>query len=583
MEPGKLFIGGISWDTSEERLREYFQTFGEIVEAVIMRDRTTGRARGFGFIVFADASVAEKVVTERHIIDGRTRCFLEDYKCIICSLVGVALPGQTNPFCVVNNIQNSECILENLKRTNRCWYRLNTIDSLDSKYLMDSHFEATLTTRHGGFHSHLMCSHFEILSPNHFLKSRYVEAKKAVPRDDHQNFSRNNGSIQGSPGPTRTKKIFVGGLASTVTETDFKKYFDQFGTITDVVVMYDHNTQRPRGFGFITFESEEAVDKVLFKTFHELNGKMVEVKRAVPKELSPGPARSQSGGSYTNYSLNRVSSFLNAYTQGYSNSNSPMRMEGRFSPVTAGRNGYPLYSPSNYNMGLNLDSGIGLNYGPSQDSGLGYARGVNSYYSGNTNRFGGGPVYDAGLAGNGQLANSVNRNPWGNNGILSYNSNSNTLTSNAFVGSGAGNTGSRGSFGIIGEIWGSSPFSAQVGGGGGSVATGNSGYGIGGNNFGGRAEYGGKNGETTPSYSIAKSIRDEGLGNLYGSGSFYGDHGWRSSSPELVGSASFGYGGGANGDVTPNNSVGYVGGYSVNARTNRGNCSLGHHIYRMDT
>ncbi|KAK3000034.1 hypothetical protein RJ639_022631, partial [Escallonia herrerae] len=72
MEPGKLFIGGISWDTDEERLREYFHTFGEVVEAVIMKDRTTGRARGFGFIIFADAAVAERVVKEKHTIDGRT-------------------------------------------------------------------------------------------------------------------------------------------------------------------------------------------------------------------------------------------------------------------------------------------------------------------------------------------------------------------------------------------------------------------------------------------------------------------------------------------------------------------------------
>ncbi|CAN0903100.1 Heterogeneous nuclear ribonucleoprotein 1, partial [Linum grandiflorum] len=76
-----------------------------------------------------------------------------------------------------------------------------------------------------------------------------------------------------SPGPGRTKKIFVGGLASTVTETDFKNYFEQYGNITDVVVMYDHNTQRPRGFGFITYDSEEAVDRVLHKTFHELTVK----------------------------------------------------------------------------------------------------------------------------------------------------------------------------------------------------------------------------------------------------------------------------------------------------------------------
>lgn len=73
---GKLFIGGISWDTNEERLKEYFGKYGDIVEAVIMRDRTTGRARGFGFVVFADPAVAERVIAEKHVIDGRTVCSL---------------------------------------------------------------------------------------------------------------------------------------------------------------------------------------------------------------------------------------------------------------------------------------------------------------------------------------------------------------------------------------------------------------------------------------------------------------------------------------------------------------------------
>ncbi|GAB2268434.1 hypothetical protein Dimus_003395 [Dionaea muscipula] len=43
-ELGKLFIGGISWETNEDRLREYFSTFGDVVEAVIMKDRATRRA-----------------------------------------------------------------------------------------------------------------------------------------------------------------------------------------------------------------------------------------------------------------------------------------------------------------------------------------------------------------------------------------------------------------------------------------------------------------------------------------------------------------------------------------------------------
>ena len=74
MESGKLFIGGISWDTNEDRLREYFQTFGEVVATVIMKDRTTGRARGFGFVVFADPAIADRVVKQKHMIDGRTVC-----------------------------------------------------------------------------------------------------------------------------------------------------------------------------------------------------------------------------------------------------------------------------------------------------------------------------------------------------------------------------------------------------------------------------------------------------------------------------------------------------------------------------
>lgn len=59
-------------------------------------------------------------------------------------------------------------------------------------------------------------------------------------------------------GPTfsDSKKIFVGGLAPTVTEQDFRRYFQEFGRTTDAVVMMDRDTQRSRGFGFVTFEEE---------------------------------------------------------------------------------------------------------------------------------------------------------------------------------------------------------------------------------------------------------------------------------------------------------------------------------------
>lgn len=56
--------------------------------------------------------------------------------------------------------------------------------------------------------------------------------------------------------PVESKKIFVGGLAPTVTEQAFRQYFEKFGRLVDAVVMMDRNTQRSRGFGFVTFEAE---------------------------------------------------------------------------------------------------------------------------------------------------------------------------------------------------------------------------------------------------------------------------------------------------------------------------------------
>ncbi|KAL8260357.1 hypothetical protein R6Q59_028310 [Mikania micrantha] len=445
MKYGKLFIGGISWDTNEERLKEYFQTFGEVIEAVIMKDRTTGRARGFGFVVFSDPAVAEAVVKQKHMIDGRT-----------------------------------------------------------------------------------------------------VEAKKAVPRDDQQILlnKSNNSSIQGSPGPIRTKKIFVGGLASSVTENDFKNYFVQFGTITDVVVMHDHNTQRPRGFGFITYDSEESVEKALLKTFHELNGKMVEVKLAVPKESSPGPNWNQING--FNYNLSRAGSFLNyGISQGYNSPNYGSRMDSKFSSASIGRFDYPPFSPSNYNTGLHSDLTLGVNYNGNGNysSSLVNTRAISPMFSVASNRHADPFGYGVGSVGNASVLNSTNHNMWGNesqNFTISPN-----LSNILATGSGSGG---------IRAIWGNS-----------------NGDGIDGANvrfIGRNLNY--DNDECTigyrrsnvntidPTFSYGVSDDVDAVGETLfgndaggGGGSFYSDPVWRIPSPDLEVSDLFGYnlGSGASDDI----------------------------------
>jgi len=70
----KLFVGGISWNTTEDGLRQAFERFGELVEAHIVMDRYTGRSRGFGFVVFADDASAMQAMEQLNgtELDGRT-------------------------------------------------------------------------------------------------------------------------------------------------------------------------------------------------------------------------------------------------------------------------------------------------------------------------------------------------------------------------------------------------------------------------------------------------------------------------------------------------------------------------------
>ncbi|KAL9225659.1 hypothetical protein vseg_001555 [Gypsophila vaccaria] len=205
---GKLFVGGISRDTTDTTLRDHFSQYGVVSYSVIAKDRLTSLPRGFGFVTFSDpASVDKALLVSHHLIDGRT---VE---------VKRAIPRKEQQ---------------------------------------------------------------QPLQLQHMPSPVHSQTTKVMARNsDGSSYGANN-----SNPILKDKKIFVGGLSSTLTEDEFKSYFEKFGRITDVVVMHDNNTNRPRGFGFITFESEEVVEKIMQKSHHELAGKRVEVKRAVPRDAT---------------------------------------------------------------------------------------------------------------------------------------------------------------------------------------------------------------------------------------------------------------------------------------------------------
>ncbi|XP_071702101.1 uncharacterized protein [Rutidosis leptorrhynchoides] len=68
----KVFVGGLAWETQSETLHRYFQQFGEILEAVVITDKQTGRSKGYGFVTFRDAEAANRACVDPNpVIDGR--------------------------------------------------------------------------------------------------------------------------------------------------------------------------------------------------------------------------------------------------------------------------------------------------------------------------------------------------------------------------------------------------------------------------------------------------------------------------------------------------------------------------------
>ncbi|KIR27382.1 RNA-binding protein Musashi [Cryptococcus deuterogattii 99/473] len=169
-DEGKMFIGGLNWETTEAGLSEYMGQFGEIDACTIMRD-PSGRSRGFAFLTYRDPASVTKVMAQTHHLDGKQ-----------------------------------------------------------------------------------------------------IDPKRAIPRAEHE----------------RTAKVFVGGLAPSVTGESLKSFLCQFGQVMDATVMFDKETGRSKGFAFATFQDEESVGRAMAASGVELEGKQIEIKKAQPRGTAQG-------------------------------------------------------------------------------------------------------------------------------------------------------------------------------------------------------------------------------------------------------------------------------------------------------
>ncbi|XP_077154052.1 heterogeneous nuclear ribonucleoprotein A1-like [Ranitomeya variabilis] len=89
--------------------------------------------------------------------------------------------------------------------------------------------------------------------------------------------------------PEQLRKLFIGGLSFETTTDSLRSHFEQWGTLTDCVVMKDRISNRAHGFGFVTYMSSEEVDAAMDARPHRVDGRVVDPKRAVSREDSRRP------------------------------------------------------------------------------------------------------------------------------------------------------------------------------------------------------------------------------------------------------------------------------------------------------
>ena len=94
-------------------------------------------------------------------------------------------------------------------------------------------------------------------------------------------------------------KVFVGGLSWDATDDDLKQLFGECGTVSDGVILQDRETGRSRGFGFVTYSSDEEAKAAIDK-FHdfEFMGRKLTVNEARPREDRGGGGYRGGGGRY---------------------------------------------------------------------------------------------------------------------------------------------------------------------------------------------------------------------------------------------------------------------------------------------
>lgn len=259
----KLFIGGLSQESTRDSLNSYFSQFGP-VDCYVMKDGATGRNRGFAFANFTDEATMNTVLQFEHQIDGTT-VTVSPYGYKGKQPHSTALSQAPDAMSFQQHRQEDPFLaaVDPFAPTANT-AALDAVSALDSVAKL---LEGTLAA----------------VSPQPVSAALPIQQQSPALVTSPPEVNR-----------AHEPKIFVGGLAQETTKDTLNAYFSQFGP-ADGYVMKDGQTGRSRGFAFVNFKDHETVQTVL-SFQHQVDGVIVTCSpykgtpRRPGRPLAGGPA-----------------------------------------------------------------------------------------------------------------------------------------------------------------------------------------------------------------------------------------------------------------------------------------------------
>jgi len=273
----KLFIGGLDYATTEFTVQQYFSCWGPVQASI--KWFPDGRSRGFGFCVFANLADLENCMAiVEHRIDGRK---------VELRRADTGKGGVAQPAGVQQQLKEYDPEAPELRQL-----LIKHLDPGKSEQEVREYF-----LKYGKIDSVTMGNGEAVINFNlgmsvdlaqrerpHQLQGRDITTHRATPAQLVGTLEAEVSTKRAFIGPPEVRQPGHSGLSDDITDQDLENYFRMFGIVVNIEQKYWEDSGKKRGYGYVEFTEEDAVEKIVLVRTHVIHGREIEAKKCLTRE-----------------------------------------------------------------------------------------------------------------------------------------------------------------------------------------------------------------------------------------------------------------------------------------------------------